>query len=90
MTIDESYAKMLIPDAESLREALVANGFYMPGKSCQLCRNTKFLLGVKDGTNWMPMYRDIRRLPLPRPPMKKLILEAIIDAMQDHPQFPGC
>ena len=78
---------MLVPDAPALRKALIENGFYMPAASCQLSRNTKFLMGILYGTYWVPKYSEVRQEPLPRPPMKKLLLEAIHEEIKVSAQF---
>ena len=55
----------------------MVNNYAMPNPTCPLCKNTKHLMAVLERRFWVPKLSEIRQRAMLKPPMKKLLLEAV-------------
>ena len=66
---------------EDYHRALVVNRkFYMPSLKSAICTND-YMEGVRDGTIWCPLYKDIRLLPQPRVVTKSVLIGELVKVL---------
>jgi len=52
------------------------NGFYLASPNSTLI-TVQYMLDIKDGVTWCPLYEDVRIRPCPRKPLKQLIIQEV-------------
>ena len=73
----------IITGKQDLHEALDRNGFMVPPFKCKV--NTQdYLLKVKAGTNWVPMYSSVRIASCYRKPTKEAAMNELQEVLYKH------
>jgi len=75
-----------VGNLHQFHDVLQRNRKFVPDKNCAACRDTKYLLGVKEGKYFVPDYKDVRLAPCPTPPKKSLLFKAINDEIGALPK----
>ena len=72
----------VVANKDSLYNAMIRNGYYLPNKKSKLV-TIEYMLQVRKGTIHCPKYEDIRLAPCPDLPSKEDIFKALFDLVED-------